>query len=471
MNYESTKPIFFVCNDPERALGLEHIIENYHIICSDDNPFIQIAKERGIQIFSLAKIEGKTNPIFRNSNRLLKHKKVQEYIKKNTPKNEKPNIIVFKVSLQIEKTCAKLNYNLLNTTSALNKRFELKISQYNNLKNLGSFFPKTIISTLGNTTYSKLKNKLGEKIVIQYNRGHTGNSTIFINNEKEYIKQKRKYRNRLARIAEYIQGDVYTLNACITRFGIVYGGISFQITGIEGLTSKEGGTVGNDWKYPEKISPKNHKQIKEILSRLEKSLISQKYKGLFGIDFIITPKQRIYLIELNARQPASTPIHTKLMLNEEFIPLQAFHLAEFLFKENAEYIRFLNKYFHKGIADTNITRYIQEQNKLATIPIDAAQIFFRNISNKREKISQNIQQGIYTYHNERLTKTGQGYNIQDIIPEEHLILATKQGQIVSPDSEIARIQNLKGIITKEGKLKKHIQKIIKKVNKKIILTK
>ncbi len=470
MESDFKNPIFFVCNDPERGLGLESTLENYHIICSDDTPFIESAISKGINIFSLARTEKTVNPIFRNSNRLLKNNKVQEYIKKNTPKGIKPNIVVFKVSLQIEKTCEKLGYQLLNTTSALNKRFELKISQYNNLKSLNSAFPKTIITTLNNTTYSKLKKALGEKMVIQYNRGHTGNSTVFIDNETEFKKQKNKYRNRLARIAEYVEGEIYTLNACITRFGIIYGGISYQITGIEDLTSKQGGTIGNDWDFPKKISEKSHKKIKDILLKLEKELLSAGYKGLFGIDFIITPKQRVYLIEINARQPASTPMHTKLMLNEEFIPLQAFHLAEFLFKENANYIRFLNKYFNKGLADTNIARYIEEQNKLAIIPIEASQIFFRNVKDKRQKILKNIKQGIYIYQDEKLTKTGEGYNIQDIIFGEYLVLSTQIEQEVSSDHEIARIQTLESIIDTNGNLRSKAKKIVQDLNKKIKLS-
>ncbi len=468
---ELNKPIFFVCNDPERALGLENIIGGYHIVCSDDNPLLDVAIEKGINVFSLAREEKKPNPIFRNSNKILQNAKVQEYIRRNTPGDAKPNIIVFKVSLQIEKTCEKLGYKLLNTTSALNKRFELKISQYNSLKTLQSFFPKTIISTLNKTNYSKLKEKLGDKMVIQYNRGHTGNNTFFIENEKDYRKEREKYSNRLARIAEFVQGDVYTLNACVTRFGIVYGGISYQITGIKEFTSKKGGTIGNDWQYPEKISQKNQKHIQEILKKIEAELLSVGYKGMLGVDFIITPKERIYLIEINARQPASTPMHTKLMLNEEFIPLQAFHIAEFLFEQDTPYIRFLNRYFHKGLANKNIQRYIEEQNKLAIIPIDASQIFIRNTKKSKQKVSENIEQGIYMQHADRFIRTGEGYNIQDIIPGEYLVLATKEGQLVSPDHEIARIQTLDGIVTKEGELKKDLKKVLEKINKNIKMTK
>jgi len=467
MDLKTNGPIFYICNDPERALGLELVVEDFHIVCIDNSPFIRTARKAGVKIFSLAEINENPNPIYRSSAKLLENTKVQEYINKNTPKGEIPNIVVFKVSLKIEKICREKGYKLLNTTSALNKKFELKISQYNNLNNLISFFPKTIISTLGKVTYSELKRKLGENFVIQYNRGHTGKSTIFIENEKQYIKERKKFPNRLARIAKHIEGDMYTMNMCVTRFGMVYGGLSYQITGVKELTSKKGGTVGNDWLYPRNLRSNAYNQIQDILNKLQDTLYNSGYKGMVGIDLAITKRQRVYLIEVNARQPASTSIHTKLMLNEEFIPLQAFHFAEFLFEENLKYMKFLNKYFNKGLIEQNIEKYIVEQNKLSMLPIEAAQISVRNTTSKRKKITENIEQGLYVYNNKEFIKTGEGHSIQDIIPGEYLVLTTRREQLVSPDNEIARIQCLEGLIDEGGKIQKKFSKIIKQINSKI----
>ncbi len=469
MNSKYSEPIFFLCNDPERALGLEDILENFHIICIDNTPIVQVARSRGINIFSLAESEGKTNPVYRSTVNLLKSIKVHNYIRENTPKDDNVNVMVFKTSLRIEKMCKEFGYNLLNTTSALNKKFELKISQYNSLNNLISFFPKTVITPLNKINYHELKKQLGEKFVIQYNRGHTGNSTKFIKNEEEYKAEREKYPNRLARIAEFIEGEIYTMNMCVTRYGPAYGGLSYQITGIEELTSREGGTIGNDWLYPQKLGEKVHNQIKEIISRIQTSLYDSGYRGLLGIDIIVTNKQKVYLIEINARQPASTSMHTKLMLHEEFIPLQAFHIAEFMFPEEGKYIRFLNKYFKKGLSENNISKFLEEQNKLATIPVEASQLIFRNTYSKRRKIEENVEQGIYVFNNKLLVKTNEGYNISDTIPGEYLILTTKRNQLVSPDNEVARIQTLDTILTKEGRLKSIPKRIIKKIQNNVKL--
>ncbi len=466
METQINGPIFYLCNDPERALGLEDLIKNFHIICIDSPPFIKLARMKGINIYSLAEAKKNVNPTYRSSSQLLKDKKVLKYINSNTPKGQKTHIMVFKISLEIEELCKKLNYKILNTTSALNKKFELKISQYNSLNNMSRSFPKTIISTLNKTTYSELNKKLGEKFVIQYNRGHTGNSTVFITNEKEYKEERIKFPNRLARIAQYIEGEIYTLNLCITRFGMLYGGLSYQITGMKGLTSKQGGTVGNDWLYPQKLLKKTQIQLQDIVNKIQDNMFKSGYRGLLGIDIVVTRTNKIYLLEINARQPASTSMHTKLMLNEEFIPLQAFHIAEFMFEKDKEYLLFLNKCFNKGLAERNIKKYIQEQNKLAMIPINAGQIIMRNTKKLKMKIQSHLAQGIY-FHNQTFLKTNDGYTISDIIPKEYLIMTTKIGQIIKPENEIARIQTLENVVDERGNLTNEISELINKINKKV----
>jgi hypothetical protein len=148
------------------------------------------------------------------------------------------------------------------------------------------------------------------------------------------------------------------------------------------------------------------------------------------------------------------------MLNEEFIPLQAFHFAEFLFEDNISYIRFLNSYFSQSLSEKIMERYIIEQNKLSMLPIEAAQLFFRNTTDQKKKISRNITQGIYRITSKEKYKYDDGYSIKDIVPGDYLILSTQQGQYVSPDTEVARVQCLSSIVNEKEELLPEI-KIVK----------
>src|SRR5690606_26042814 len=130
----------------------------------------------------------------------------------NTPEDEVSRVMFFKIAANIEKTCENLNYWILNTTSELNKKFETKISQYGLLKDSAVNFPKTLVGLLGEFKYSDLVNELGENFIIQYARGHTGSSTVFIENEDSFLVEQKKYPKRMARIARKIVGDAWTIN-------------------------------------------------------------------------------------------------------------------------------------------------------------------------------------------------------------------------------------------------------------------
>ncbi|MBD3329359.1 ATP-grasp domain-containing protein, partial [Candidatus Dojkabacteria bacterium] len=424
----------------------------------DYSPIVDQLEKNGCKVFCLEKTLGTYNPIFRNSNKLLETVEVQEYVKKHTDTGEIPNVMFFKIAPNLEKTCEKLGYKILNTSSELNHRFEHKISQYNELEKLSNRFPVTEISTLEDADYQTLSKKLGDKFVIQFNRGHTGESTVFVDNNKQFSSLQQKFPKRKARISEFISGDYWTVNCCQTRFGTLWGGLSYQITGIEECTAVSGGTVGNDWAYGRNLPVEVRKEISSICEEVGAIMAKSGYKGLFGLDLVVTPDQKVKLIEVNARQPASTSMHTKLMLSEDQIPLQKFHIAEFLGLDDRLYIDFL------GLSqDSNPKELVSRQNELATMPLDGAQIVIRNKYNKKVTINQNFDSGVY-----RIDKYGEpevlrsGYSIDNIEDEnEALIIVKTKGHKVSSNDEIGRIQVRGGLISDSKQVKNDIMNFIK----------
>ena len=472
MKPQSFPTIFFICNDAERALGLELVLENFHIVCIDDNPIVDFIKNKGGQVFCLERELGKLNPIFRNSNKLLQQPSVQEYISKNTPEGEKPNVAFFKIAPNLERTCESLGYRILNTTAALNKRFELKLSQYELLKNSGVHFPKTEVILLGESLYSELLQKLGPSFVIQYDRGHTGTGTVFINSEDDYENERLQFPKRMARVSEKIEGEVWTLNACVTRFGIVCGGLSYQITGVPECTSVKGGTVGNDWKMSKQLSEKDLEQISEITKNAGERMFDDGFRGLFGLDFVIDKSGKVFLIEINARQPASTSMHTKLMLQQNLIPLQLLHIVEFLFENDDEYIAFINSILSLNLQKEGFRNILQTQNKTAIKSIQAAQIILRNTEDKKIKITKEFLPGQYSLvenSNKSLIRISDGYSITDVQSAEvFLILAVGKGHEVSSGMEIARIQASCGLVSDNGKVKSWVLETVSTIKSQLL---
>jgi predicted ATP-grasp superfamily ATP-dependent carboligase len=196
--------------------------------------------------------------------------------------------------------------------------------------------------------------------VLQFNRGHSGNSTYFIKLKKDLEKLARLYPNREAKISEYIKGKTYTLNCLVLGNGeVLTGSISEQITGLKSATNNPNTTCGNDFDSPKKLHRRTIKSIQKIAENTGKFLHKHKYRGFFGIDVIIENNtNNAYFIELNTHQPASISFEAKL---------------------------------HRDIGKAPLIAQFILDKKLKTLPIilpfPAKQVIYRNKTNKILKYS------------------------------------------------------------------------------------
>lgn len=75
---------------------------------------------------------------------------------------------------------------------------------------------------------------------------------------------------------------------------------------VEPLTRVSGATVGNDWSRAHSLPDNTISQIAMITKKVGDGLFEEGFRGLFGLDLIVDDKGKAFLIEINARQPAST---------------------------------------------------------------------------------------------------------------------------------------------------------------------
>ncbi len=468
-------PIFYISNDPERALGLESYLTNYHMVCIDHTDIVDNIQKDGRSIFSLEKSLAQQNLIFRNSARLLRQPNAQSYILDRANK-QKGYFMFFKISPRLERITQKYSFKPLNTAAKLNRKFELKISQYREFSKLDISFPKTVIAKLKELDYDQLKKKLADVFVIQFDRGHTGAGTIITRTNEQLDNLKKRFPKRTVRVSEFIEGDPYTLNACVTKTGTIWGGLSFQITGIPECTSKKGATVGNDWKHTENLPQNIRKEISDMTIKIGDHMAQSNFKGLFGIDLIIQRKTgKPYFVEVNARQPASIPMHTKLQIENDQVPLLAIAMCEFL-----------------GI-DYKIDQ--KDYNQTASQSYNASQIFLRNKSDKTGKVIGDVKTGVYRFAGkmsafeveegrlkrkpdtmlidekgeQTLIMKKEAYAIDQIKNGGFLILSQRKGKYVSPNYERGRIQLKQTAFTKDGKIIYWIKQVLKGLNKYIVL--
>ena len=226
----------------------------------------------------------------------------------------------------IEDFCKKLGWKLFAPKAKVAEQFENKISQYKLLKNVVPY-PRTDISTLEKINIDETRPR---QYVLQFNRGHSGNTTFFINSKKDLEKLAKKFPKREAKISEYIKGKTFTLNCLVLKSGrVIAGSISEQITGLKSATNNPNTTCGNDFTSPGNLSKKQIKKIQEIAQSTGMALYKKDYRGLFGIDVIIENKTgKVYFIEVNTHQPASISFEAQLHRQIGKVPLLAYFILD-----------------------------------------------------------------------------------------------------------------------------------------------
>ena len=266
----SKNPIIYITRDRERAEG---VAENKY--------------------YSIASLDGSKDTL-----EILKESNI----------SQDSSIIVFKNNIQIEELAKEKKLKLLNPSAIISEKIENKISQIEWLGDMRNLLPSHEIIEAGNIEWNK------KPFVLQWAHGHTGDGTIFIQKEDDLEIIKEKFPDRQARITEYIKGPVFTVNIVANKKDILIGNINYQITGILPFTENPFSTIGNDWSLTYTLLTQAHiEKIDAVSKDIALKMQKENWKGIFGIDIIYDEeKDKIYLLEINARQTASVTYESQL---------------------------------------------------------------------------------------------------------------------------------------------------------------
>ncbi len=296
--------LIYVTRDIERALGMAPS-DTYHII-SNRSTYGE-AVERQFPA-SITLIEDEKQEIAGTGN-LLDNPATTELIGRITERTgERPWVMIFKNTARIEPIIKARGWNLINPPAMTSEKVENKISQVLWLGSLEKFLPAHRLEFAKNIEWT------GTPFVLQWAHGHTGGGTILVQNDVQLAELKTKFPERRARLTEYIDGPSFTVNVVVTPTTILMSSVSYQITGLKPFTDMPFATIGNDWDLADKLlTSADRKVIDNFTADLGAKMQQEQWRGLFGIDIIKDAKSgQIYLIELNARQPASTTFESQL---------------------------------------------------------------------------------------------------------------------------------------------------------------
>lgn len=454
---KNNTPIFFVTPNPNRGIGLEKEIGNYHIICSQKSDLVDYLREKGVSVFCL------NDDKIKSSGKILANKKVIKYIKEKS-KNKTANVLTFKPSPMIQKICDNNNFKYLGNNWQLNRKLENKVEFVKITKKLRIPNANGKIIKLKSAEEINLSFK-NKKYVIQLPRGFSGNSTFLINGKKELENMINKYKDREVKISDFMWGETYTLNACVSKFGLFVSQPIFQITGLTSFNKNEFGTSGNDYTYVKKLRAEEKKKIFDYTNKIGKYISKTGYKGIFGLDFIVGKNGDVDLIEINPRLVGSMPVFTKLQIQNKQTPFLLLHILEFLNEE----IKF-------SISQAHLFQQTSVQNsKLPTFSslfakwrkektFNGSQLILRNTSATPLKIVKSFPSGIYEMRGDKLVLKEKTYWIKRHLEQNELLIqCAKAKSAVEPDIEYANVQTSYGIMENRSLFNSYFGKIIRLV--------
>lgn len=280
--------------------------------------------------------------------------------------------------------------------------------------------------------YRDLQTEYGY-FVLQDEESSGSKGTYVIKNLDDYVdavKALKKYsQGRTIVVSKFVEGEVSSIQVCISKYGIFSGGIQRQLTDskylcnpkIEGATRWCGGELGTV--YPDIVQHR----AQEVATVVGSELASHGYKGIFGIDLIVTPDNEVYAIEINARLTGYSQAISDAQLNEGKIPFMLLHALE-------------------------LGNYNYEVTDLEALPSAArfkkpvSYLIVNNPLDDDFVLKKYIKSGIYSFKDGKISFVKDSYSVADLKGEDTFLIFSRHNE----DSLIERGKRVLKI-TKFGK--------------------
>lgn len=276
--------------------------------------------------------------------------------------------------------------------------------------------------------YRELREELGASMVLQDEESSGSKGTYIIHDYEQFadaVKSLKKFsQGRSVVVSRYVAGQTASIQVCITKYGIFSGGIQHQLISskylcnpeLEGGTKWCGGELGVE--CPDIVQH----QSREIASVVGTELASHGYKGIFGIDLIISPENEVYAIEINARHTGYSHIISDMQLDEGKIPFLLLHALEL---GNLEY----------EVTDTD---------KLPSAGVYKKPVSYMIISNPLSEdfeLKEYIRPGIYRHKDGKVVFEKEAYSTSDLKGEDTMLIFCiyKAGDKISSGKRILKI--------------------------------
>ena len=414
-------------------------LSNYRIIAYKDSQDLDDIG-RYCSIFSLQRDypeEGASPEDSVDSTFLLRNLRVRQYI---NGFRGRVHLFVYQSTEGIEETCREFGWNIIGNPTGIRRELGDKGRFREILQGLGlPMVPGEQISRdeLIRRGYHQLSLRLGRNMVFQLPdiKKGGGRGTFFIRSEEDYLNflrcisngWYRGYQVKTVNVAKLVEGFPASVAVCATRYGPLISSIQTQVMDIPEVLKVYRGNgffCGHDWTY-RSYSASLHERVMRIAQELSGYMWDKGYRGIFGIDLVVDEKaDEVYPVECNARYTGAFPMLSMLHVENGAIPMDLFHILEFLDVDYEIDVDALNHAYRKRIMGSHIILFNKRH-----VPL---------------KVGGNVRSGVYRYDlgGHRIEFIREGVRYEDLRADDEFILTDgvpREGGTVVFNDELTRV--------------------------------
>ncbi len=439
IEYNHAIPLGVVSTDPYNYLIYDKLFDDFRIITEIKQDWLQ-----DLPLKATLSWLGKNKQYGTSIERLLRSKKFVEDFRKDSKRK-----FVMYSPLDPPYKINPLAYLMNSPTIAHayeNKRYFR--DEFADLIRMPEYEIRYMSELDKAAAYQDLHEKYGW-FMLQDEESSGSKGTYSIKNADEYVaalKALKKFsRGRTIVVSKYVSGEASSIQVCITKYGIFNGGVQRQLidskylgnSHLEGANKWCGGEVGGE--YPDIV----HHQTQEIASVVGSELASHGYKGIFGVDLIITPENEVYAIEINARLTGYSHIISDLQIKEGKIPFMLLHALE------------LGNYNYKVIDDSALPSSGRYKKQVSLLVMN-------NPSGEELVLKHYIRPGIYKQKGNKVVFVKPATGLHALKGEDEMLIMSRHGKgaSVEPGRRILKVVKFGKTIAKDSDINKKARKTV-----------
>lgn len=429
ITYNRSTPIGVVSTDPYNYLLYEKLFDNFKIITEVKQGWLH-----DLDLNAQIEVLGKSKQYGTSISKLLRSKKFIDMYKRDQRRK-----FVMYSPLDPPYKINPLAYLMNSPTISHayeNKRYFR--DEFSDAIRIPEYEIRYMNELDKAASYKTLHEKYG-KFILQDEDSSGSKGTYAISNHDDYLtalRSLKKYsRGRTIVVSKFVEGEPASIQVCITKHGVFNGGIQRQLLNpkelsnpsLEGANQWCGGEVGVE--YFDIV----HHQAQEIATVVGSELASHGYKGIFGVDLIITPENEVYAIEINARLTGYSHVISDLQLQEGKIPFMLLHVLE-------------------------LGNYPYEVTDMAALPSSgrykkpASLLVINNPLDGDLEMKHYIKPGLYRQEGDQVVFVKPATNLKLVKKEDTMLIMSRheQGDVVERGRRVLKIMKYGKTMSKGG---------------------